>query len=246
MNNYKLYAHITPNGKRYYGITSQKPKRRWKGGSGYKYNEHFMRAVNKYGWDNIQHEILFDDLTEHEAKELEQYMIQWYDTTNKKYGYNKTLGGEGTKGLSGENHPRYGKHHSEETRQKMRENHADFSGKNHPRYGKGYLIAGENHPMYGKHHSEETKNKISKSRQGKNRGKNHPRAKSVICITTKRFFYTVTDAEEYYNTCQQHISGCCKGKRKSAGKLPDGTKLVWRYLNHKHNKVYRVAKNWTS
>ena len=47
--------------------------------------------------------------------------------TNKKYGYNKTLGGEGTKGLSGKNHPRYGKHHSEETRQKMRENHADFT-----------------------------------------------------------------------------------------------------------------------
>lgn len=33
-----------------------------------------------------------------------------------------------------------------------------------------------------------------------------------------------------------------KGKYKSAGKLPDGTKLVWRFLNYKHNKTYRITQ----
>ena len=27
-----------------------------------------------------------------------------------------------------------------------------------------------------------------------------------------------------------HIVRCCKNKQKSAGKLSDGTKLVWRYI----------------
>lgn len=42
---------------------------------------------------------------------------------------------------------------SEETKRKIKENHADFKG--------------VNHPMYGKHCSEETKRKISKAHKGK-------------------------------------------------------------------------------
>lgn len=33
---------------------------------------------------------------------------------------------------------------------------------------------------------------------------------------------------------------CCKGKQKLCGKLADGTKLVWKYLVWKHDRVYRV------
>lgn len=33
-----------------------------------------------------------------------------------------------------EKHPMWGKHHSEESRRKMSENHKDMSGENHPRY----------------------------------------------------------------------------------------------------------------
>lgn len=42
-----------------------------------------------------------------------------------------------------------GKHHSEESKQKLRE-----------------LLSGENHPMFGKHHSEETKRKIREAQLG--------------------------------------------------------------------------------
>lgn len=93
---YKLYVHIAPNGKKYYGITKQeKVNRRWENGKGYKTNQHFTSAINKYGWDNIEHIVLQEGLDEEEAKELEQYMIQWYDTANSQYGYNISLGGEG-------------------------------------------------------------------------------------------------------------------------------------------------------
>ena len=65
-------------------------------------------------------------------------------------------------GRTGENHPMYGKHHSEESKQKQSE------------IMKGKYI-GENHPFYGKKHSEETKQKISEVIKGKN----NPKAKRV-------------------------------------------------------------------
>lgn len=213
MNNYKLYLHIAPNGKKYYGITKREPKQRWLNGKGYKDNQYFTNAINKYGWDNIDHIILFDSLTEYEAKELEQYFIQWYNTANRDYGYNISLGGE-----SG--------NHSEETRQKI----------SNARIGK---YGGKNHPMYGKHHSEETKQKMIDNHADFG-GKNHPRAKSVICITTNKIFFTSKEGGEYYNIYRQSITSCCQGQRKSAGKY-NGQKLVWKYVNYKHNKTYRVA-----
>ena len=45
-NNYKVYVHIAPNGKRYYGITKQEVEKRWANGKGYKGNEHFINAIN--------------------------------------------------------------------------------------------------------------------------------------------------------------------------------------------------------
>lgn len=244
MNNYVLYLHTSPSGKRYYGITKQNPKQRWANGKGYQNNPYFTRAIEKYGWDNITHEILFDDLTEYEAQELEKYMIQWYDTANRKYGYNISTGGEGgnsgcerteewnqkiSESMKGEKAYWFGKHHSEETKKKISENHADFSG--------------ENHPMYNKHHTEEWKQNHSEAMKGRYNGKNNPRAKSVICITTKRIFFTTKEGAEYYDIKNNtNISQCCKGKRKSAGKH-NNQKLVWRYLNHNHNKIYRIAKN---
>ena len=40
--NYKLYVHISPSNKRYYGITCQeKCEYRWQNGKGYTPNKHF-------------------------------------------------------------------------------------------------------------------------------------------------------------------------------------------------------------
>ena len=86
--NYVVYVHINKvNGKRYYGITSQTPKQRWKNGKGYK-NQHFTNSISKYGWDGFDHIIIARDLTEDEAKWLEVEMIAAHNTNDKRYGYN--------------------------------------------------------------------------------------------------------------------------------------------------------------
>lgn len=93
---FKVYMHTSPNGKRYIGITRQEnPERRWgSNGCGYIDNQHFWRAIQKYGWDNFKHEILFDGLTEIEAKQKEVELIAFYDLTNANNGYNISLGGD--------------------------------------------------------------------------------------------------------------------------------------------------------
>lgn len=86
--------------------------------------------------------------------------------------------------FSGENHPMYGKHHTDEAKRKISEGlKGVMAGENNPQYGthksdetkkklsaslKGKL-SGEKHPFYGKHLSEETKRKISESSVGKKR-----------------------------------------------------------------------------
>ena len=163
MNNSKncwtVYCHTTPSGKRYIGITSQKPEKRWSNGNGYIKDTPFGKAIEKYGWDNIKHEILDTDLDEFTAKCLEEYYIFSFHTFvgfSEPKGYNCTLGGDGCVGyVPTEEHKRKlseshkGVHPSDETRRKMSNSQ------------KG------NSSHKGHHHSEETKRRISEKLKGK-------------------------------------------------------------------------------
>lgn len=132
-NNYCVYKHTTPNGKAYIGITSINPLRRWKNGQGYNRQERFFRAIIKYGWENIKHEILFAGLSKEEAEAKEIELIALYKTNKPDYGYNIANGGhcvgqhaeETLKKISeankGVKNPNYGKHPTEETRKKIGE-----------------------------------------------------------------------------------------------------------------------------
>jgi len=54
----------------------------------------------------------------------------------------------------------------------------------------------------------------------------------IICLTTNEVFNSIIEACKIYNISNNSsISGCCKNNKyyKSAGKLPDGTKLKWMY-----------------
>ena len=94
-----MYKHTSPSKKIYIGITSKEPTQRWRNGYGYYSQTYFYNAIQKYGWDNIQHEVLYNNLTEYEAKAKEIEMIKKYKSNNKLYGYNQTNGGDGTVGF---------------------------------------------------------------------------------------------------------------------------------------------------
>ena len=114
---YIVYCHTNKiNGKRYVGITSQKPEKRWgKNGDGYKGRTRFNAAIKKYGWEEFTHEILFTELTEKEAQDKEQYLIAKWHLTDKRYGYNMTAGGE--------HHSCYGRKLSKETKDRISKSH---------------------------------------------------------------------------------------------------------------------------
>ena len=134
------------NGKVYIGITYQNVKYRWrKNGVGYK-KQKFYNAIKKYGWDNFEHIILFENLTFEESCLKEQELIKKYNSNNRKYGYNHSIGGD--KNSKGSHWIM-----SEETKEKDRQAHL---GKKNGMYGR----KGTKHPNYGKPLSEETKRKM--------------------------------------------------------------------------------------
>ena len=93
-NNYKVYKHTTPSGKVYIGITKKNAIDRWAGGFGYEHQVYFFRAIVKYGWINIKHEILFDGLSKEDAEAKEIELISEYKSSDLNYGYNIDLGGD--------------------------------------------------------------------------------------------------------------------------------------------------------
>lgn len=93
---YYVYKHTNKhNGKVYIGITCRQPEVRWNNGKGYENNEHFYRAIQKYGWnEGFIHEIIASGLTKELACQMEIELISTYDSTNYEKGYNCSNGGE--------------------------------------------------------------------------------------------------------------------------------------------------------
>lgn len=92
MNDFIVYKHLFPNNKTYIGITCQNVNKRWAGGYGYR-NTLVGNAIQKYGWENVKHEILFENLTKEEAEQKEIELIAYYKSNQRKYGYNIANGG---------------------------------------------------------------------------------------------------------------------------------------------------------
>ena len=106
-----VYKHTSPSGKVYIGITSKSVEERWNSGKGYSKNKYFYRAIQKYGWDNFKHKILFENLTKEEACQKEIELIAEYKSNNPEFGYNIASGGEFNSGFTF--------HHTEETKRKI-------------------------------------------------------------------------------------------------------------------------------
>jgi len=90
------------------------------------------KAIIKYGKENFKKEILCECSSLNELNEKEIYWINFYNSTNKKIGYNITKGGNGQLGVKGKNNKLFGR---------KRPSHAKLMSQK---------IRGENNPMYGK------------------------------------------------------------------------------------------------
>lgn len=84
---YNVYKHTNLiNNKSYIGITSQRCENRWGiNGKGYKLQPKFFNAIQKYGWNNFQHDILYTNLSKDAALEIESKLIKKYNTIENGY-----------------------------------------------------------------------------------------------------------------------------------------------------------------
>lgn len=98
---YYIYKLTDPEGKVYIGSTMQKPKERWDGGSGY-IGQPFYLIVKKFGWNNIQKEILEIVYGKENADLREREYISFYKSTNRNFGHNVENGGSVGKVLAKE------------------------------------------------------------------------------------------------------------------------------------------------
>jgi|APCry1669193128_1035447.scaffolds.fasta_scaffold07398_2 group I intron endonuclease len=145
MQIYTIYKSTNKiNGCSYIGFDKNWPARKRGHKSSYKKqnrNSKFYNAIQKYGWDNFDWEIIYQSKDyDHTFKTMESYFIEQYDTLNN--GYNMTKGGDGFQGDSNVGAPKgripwnKGKtglqKHSEETKIKMSKSH-----KGKPAHNKG-------------------------------------------------------------------------------------------------------------
>ena len=194
-NIWKVYVHINKiNGKRYVGITSREdPNVRWKDGNGYHENSHITAAVRKYGWDQFDHLIVADGLSESEAKKMECDLIAEWHTQDTRFGYNMTAGGDGTVGC----------YPSEETRRKLSEarKRENLSEETLLRRSLG---------LRGRKFSDDHKRKIGIGN-----------SKQIDMYTRDgefiRSFPSARCAEDELGISHSHISQCCHGSRNTAG-----------------------------
>ena len=217
---YTVYKHTSPSGKVYIGITSRDVKERWGYGQGYRNNDHFWRAIQKYGWKNFEHKVLYENLTKAEACEKEKELIAFYKSTNSECGYNHSIGGE-----SGSN----GIKHSPETIEKIRKSNTgqkrSIETRERVRKAKTGVKYSEEASrkksiaLMGREITPEAREKIGRAN-----------GKAVVCIETGEVFYSAVQASTHLG-----LSKCAVWNAIQNGQTCNG--LHWKYLEGTKNDI---------
>lgn len=198
---YTVYQHIFPNGKRYVGLTRNQVEKRWGcRGSNYRGQPVVWNAIQKYGWENIEHDIFALCETKEQAERVERWLIKYHDTTNPLRGYNVLPGGDVSVN-DATPEMRYklgngnrGKKHTEEQKQKISES------------VKRKFSRPESNGCFGKRASEETKEKMRIAKESV--------AKQVNCYSSDgkllSTFRTINEAAKCIGCGTTAISRCCR------------------------------------
>ena len=160
-----------------------------------------QRAILKYGKENFKREILYISQNVEENNQKEKEFIKAYNAIEDKNFYNIAEGGDGgdifhTLPLeqqdqlrkrarlqcTGEGNPMYGKHHSEETKEKLRQIDKSYTQTQEYRDNMSKIKSGEGNGMYGKHHTEEAKQKMSDAKKRKKTWSREWKCKRYFCI----------------------------------------------------------------
>lgn len=181
----------------------------------------FKEAVQKYGKENFSRQILEFCLNQKDLNEAEKRWIKIFNAVEDPNFYNLEAGGQGGQNYQTLknwylNNPEKGKEINLKNAIKVNEwykYHPEARQKWHDAAMAGYKKWREEHP-------DEYQQKIEKIVQ--------TQGMKIRCVTTGLEFRSQGEAARFYGmSSTSHLSACLNGKRKHAGKLPDGTKLSW-------------------
>lgn len=179
MSDYVIYGlrKVGTDEYRYVGLTTVGWKIRLRGHRNKTYSEKSTLPVHNWirsiGFENVEL-IVLEECPEGDYEYLLEAEAKWENRLREDGCRlkNATECGKPNPRMKGENHPLYGKGHSEESRRKISDNHADVSGKKNPNYGKGKF--GSDNASYGKKHSpERIQNMLNGRRESLTEHKKH-------------------------------------------------------------------------
>jgi len=214
----------------YVGLTCLKPEKRWgNNGSGYQNQPLFWAAINKYGWNNIQHRIIATGLTQEEACHYEFQIIRFLKSNNPQFGYNMTAGGEGVVGY------KYTETQRKNRGLQTKEHWADENIRKKIVDG---IKQSHNTPEYKQKQSEliraswteERKRIFHQKFTGRPSHNPHPELsgnKPIVLLNTLEIFPSHKVACIKYNISAPSISSYCHHKCKCRKKDCNNKRLVW-------------------
>ena len=213
-----MYCHVNKkNGKKYVGITSKEPRKRWGRGGRYA-RQRFGLAIKKYGWDGFDHIILKVGMTKADAEKEERRLISAWKSNDTVFGYNVAEGGD----LSGPGFSEIALRIKKENKTIRPVVNLDtlevFDSCDEAAKSAGTSRAAIYHVLAGR-------NKRAGGYRWQYLDANPPKTpanqvvdtRPVICVDTGERFESVKDAAEFAGVSPPGVIEVCNGKRLTAG-----------------------------
>ena len=235
------------NGKRYIGQHTTNNLQDGYLGSGVL----ILKAIEKYGAENFQREILCYCETQEELDQKEAEFIQAYNAIEDESFYNLReggLGGDCWKSYRAwrERNPEKARELDKQAGERLQEwcldhpkewqesiekmleaSHAYWAA--NPEKMRAHMQKVNKAKECWQHtHPEEHQRQVDRWRQMGSEANSKP----VLCVTTGETFPSISAAARHYKIAQPNISKALKGERKSAGKYPQtNEKLIWQWAD---------------